>query len=35
MNMNMYEYVNSYVRDVYNCNPTTLNWICEHLQFYD
>ena len=24
MNMIMYEYVNSQVREVYNCNPTTL-----------
>ena len=23
--MNMYEYVNSQILDVYNCNPTTSN----------
>ena len=31
----MHEYVNSKVLEVYNCNPTTLVWICEHLRLFN
>ena len=33
--MNMYEYVNSWALEVYNCNPKTLVWICEHLRLFN
>ena len=29
--MNIYEYMNSQVADVYNCNTTTLVWIYNYI----
>ena len=34
MNMNIYEYVNSQVLDLYNCNPSALVWICQHVRLF-